>query len=71
MSVVTLHYRSPRTAPACAVCGANLSRPASRWWLANTWTDAREHFTEGSTHTPGETARPCGRLPDATAGDPK
>jgi hypothetical protein len=69
VSIVTLHFRSPRTAPACAVCGAKLTRGGrDRWWLSNTWTDLRGHFTISSTHTPGEIARPCGQLPGTAPG---
>ena len=61
MSEITLHFRGDGSS-MCAVCGANLDRPASRWWLANTWTRHREHYNHGATNFPGEYSRPCGAL---------
>ena len=48
MSDITLHFRvdGQRT---CAVCGTDIDRPASRWWLANTWTRHRDHYQASET----------------------
>lgn len=70
---VTLHYRDPAAKSLnCAVCGARLTFGAlHRWWLRNTWTDKREHYTEGQGCWPGDWFVPCGKLgedsPPATA----
>ena len=61
MSEVILHLRVDGKS-ACAVCGANLDRPVSRWWLANAWTKDRRHYREQETNLPGERVRPCGAL---------
>ena len=61
MSYITLHFRVDGS-PLCAVCGANIDRPISRWWLSNTWTRHRGHYTKGETNMPGEYSRPCGSL---------
>ena len=61
MSNITLHFRVDGS-PLCAVCGANIDRPAGRWWLSNTWTRHRSHYSAGATNMPGEYSRPCGSL---------
>ena len=61
MSEATLHLKMP--GPACAVCGVDLNRPASRWWLANCWTADPLHYRAQETNLPGESVRPCGVLP--------
>jgi hypothetical protein len=61
MSDITLHFRVDGS-PLCAVCSANIDRPASRWWLENTWTRHRSHYEASETSKPGEYSRPCGSL---------
>jgi len=61
VSNITLHFRVDGS-PLCAVCGANIDRPLSRWWLSNTWTRHRDHYQAGETNMPGEYSRPCGSL---------
>lgn len=39
MAEVTLHFRVDRLHKTCSVCGADLNRRVSRWWLTNCWTD--------------------------------
>jgi hypothetical protein len=57
---VTLHLKAP--GPACGVCGADLNRRVSRWWLTNCWTaDPKEYRAQQSCH-PAETVQPCGVL---------
>lgn len=60
MSEVTLHLKMP--GPACAVCGVDLNRPVSRWWLVNCWTADPRHYKAQETNLPGESVRPCGVL---------
>ena len=60
MSEATLHLKMP--GPACAVCGVNLNRPVSRWWLVNCWTADPRHYKAQETNLPGESVRPCGVL---------
>ncbi len=59
---VTLHYRADRLHKTCFVCGADLSRRVSRWWLTNCWTDDPSHYRAQQTSHPAETVRPCGAL---------
>ena len=61
MSESTLHLKDEATG-LCVVCGANLRRPASRWWLANCWTADPKHYRASQTCHPAETVRPCGML---------
>lgn len=68
MGEATLHLKMP--GPACAVCGANLNRPASRWWLANCWTADPLHYRAQETNLPGESVRPCGVLPQQDSKPP-
>lgn len=63
MSDITLHFRVDGSS-RCAVCGADIDRPVSRWWLSNTWTRDRRHYDYSATNFPGEFSRPCGRLPE-------
>ncbi len=61
MTEVTLHLKAEGQR-ACVVCGADLGRRASRWWLANCWTaDPKQYRAQQSSH-PAETVRPCGVL---------
>jgi hypothetical protein len=62
MSEITLHFRVDGQR-ACAVCGADLQRRASRWWLTNTWTRDARYYREQETNLPGESSRPCGSPP--------
>jgi hypothetical protein len=57
---VTLHLKAP--GPACAVCGVDLNRRVSRWWLANCWTADPKHYRAQQSCHPAETVRPCGVL---------
>lgn len=59
---VTLHYRADRLHKTCAVCGADLNRRVSRWWLTNCWTEDPSHYHAQQTSHPTETVRPCGVL---------
>ena len=68
MSTVTLHLRQPEDAPACAVCGTNLHRGHSAWWLRNTWTSERSDYHAGESNFPGEWLQPCGVVPAAGKG---
>ena len=68
MSEAILHFRIDGQR-ACAVCGADIDRPASRWWLSNTWTRDRRHYREQETNMPGERVRPCGVLSEQPAGE--
>lgn len=56
---ITLHYR-PDMCDRCAVCGADLTRRASRWWLSNTWTADRNDFKAQEGGIPGSYMEPCG-----------
>jgi hypothetical protein len=58
---VTLHLKDEATG-LCAVCGANLRRRVSRWWLANCWTADPKHYRAQQSCHPAETVRPCGVL---------
>ena len=60
MSEVTLHLKAP--GPACAVCGVDLNRRVSRWWLSNCWTADPKHYRAQQSSHPAETVRPCGVL---------
>lgn len=62
MTDVTLHLKVEGQR-ACLVCGADLGRRVSRWWLVNCWTsDQKDYRAQQSSH-PAETVRPCGVLP--------
>lgn len=61
MSEVTLHLKVEGQR-ACQVCGAELGRSVSRWWLVNCWTADKNHYRTSQTRHPGETVRPCGVL---------
>lgn len=61
MVEVTLHLKDEATAQ-CRVCGADLSRRVSRWWLANCWTADPKHYRAQQSCHPAETVRPCGVL---------
>ena len=58
---VTLHLKNEATAQ-CRVCGANLNRRVSRWWLANCWTADPKHYRAQQSCHPAEIVRPCGVL---------
>jgi hypothetical protein len=62
MAEVTLHFRADRLHKTCSVCGANLNRRVSRWWLTNCWTDDPRDYRAQQTCHPAETVRPCGVL---------
>ena len=64
MREITLHFRVGDE-PLCQVCGANLHRRISDWWLHNTWTRDRTHYRASETNLPGESSRPCGALATA------
>ena len=62
MAAVTLHFRADRLHKTCGVCGADLNRRVSRWWLTNCWTDDPRHYRAQQSCHPAETVRPCGVL---------
>ena len=62
MAAVTLHFRADRLHKTCGVCGADLNRRVSRWWLSNCWTDDPRHYRAQQSCHPAETVRPCGVL---------
>ena len=59
MAEVTLHLKAEGQR-ACLVCGADLGRRVSRWWLTNCWTADPNHYKAQQTCHPAEMARPCG-----------
>lgn len=61
MTDVTLHLKAEGQR-ACVVCGADLGRRVSRWWLSNCWTADPKHYRAQQTSHPAEMARPCGVL---------
>ena len=66
MSEVTLHLKEEGRR-ACVVCGADLERRVSRWWLANCWTSDPKHYHAQQTCHPSEVAHPCGVIDRAKA----
>ena len=76
MTEVTLHLKAEGQR-ACVVCGADLGRRVSRWWLASCWTADPKHYLASQTCHPAETVRPCGVLASsktpnvALTGEPK
>lgn len=58
MSDATVHLKA--SGPLCAVCGVNLERPTSRWWLLNCWTSDPRQYRAQETNLPGQSVRPCG-----------
>jgi len=61
MREITLHLKVDGSR-LCAVCGADLSRPVSNWWLSNSWTVDRRYYCDEETAMPGVFARTCGTL---------
>lgn len=61
MVEVTLHLKDEATA-LCRVCGADLNRRVSRWWLGNCWTADPKHYCAQQSCHPAETVRPRGVL---------
>ena len=61
MTEVKLHLKAEGQR-ACVVCGADLGRRVSRWWLVNCWTADPRHYRAQQTCHPAETVRPCGVL---------
>ena len=59
MTEVTLHLKAEGQR-ACVMCGADLGRRVSRWWLANCWTADPKHYLASQTCHPSDTVRPCG-----------
>jgi hypothetical protein len=68
MRDITLHFRVDGS-PRCAVCGADLERPVSNWWLSNSWTRDRRYYTASETNWPGGYSTPCGVLPERAPAD--
>lgn len=64
MGQSTLHLKVDGKAN-CAVCGADLTRPVSHWWLSNCWTADKRHYREQESCLPGELVKPCGDLASA------
>ena len=57
MSQVILHLKEDGKAN-CVVCGADLTRSVSHWWLSNCWTADRRHYREQEACRPGAYVRP-------------
>jgi hypothetical protein len=62
MSESTLHFKAAGQRE-CVVCGTDLGRRVSRWWLVNCWTSDPTHYRAQQSCHPAETVKPCGVLP--------